>query len=392
MKTNLYIFLLLVLTAGSSKAQSLDYFVALAKENQPALQAERIKNKALETREHQYSALQDPMFSVGYNVTPNSMERVTASAMQNFSWFGTAKKQKEAARKGAQSSLYSLAAKENQLEIAVSDLYFDIQELTKQLTLQKEMLLTFESFEVLATNKLATSKGSMVDVARAEIEKNKASLQINIIELKISNLKEALNRMVQRAPNTPIDLVLIDDFVMVEEVALEEHPEMKAATTKQEEMELLTAVAKKEASPQLGIGVDYMQMNPIHHEFMPMVSLTIPIYRKKYRAIIEETTLLRKAYDQEKEALRIEHYRARDAVKSQLQQLGKERALYESQIDRLKKAKELLLTYYSTSGSDFEELIRLQQEENTYKNDLISAQTAYLKLNKEWEYLNSIAQ
>lgn len=392
MKTNLYIFLLLVLTAGSSKAQSLDYFVALAKENQPALQAERIKNKALETREHQYSALQDPMFSVGYNVTPNSMERVTASAMQNFSWFGTAKKQKEAARKGAQSSLYSLAAKENQLEIAVSDLYFDIQELTKQLTLQKEMLLTFESFEVLATNKLATSKGSMVDVARAEIEKNKASLQINIIELKISNLKEALNRMVQRAPNTPIDLVLIDDFVMVEEVALEEHPEMKAATTKQEEMELLTAVAKKEASPQLGIGVDYMQMNPIHHEFMPMVSLTIPIYRKKYRAKIEETTLLRKAYDQEKEALRIEHYRARDAVKSQLQQLGKERALYESQIDRLKKAKELLLTYYSTSGSDFEELIRLQQEENTYKNDLISAQTAYLKLNKEWEYLNSIAQ
>lgn len=392
MKTNLYIFLLLVLTAGSSKAQSLDYFVALAKENQPALQAERIKNKALETREHQYSALQDPMFSVGYNVTPNSMERVTASAMQNFSWFGTAKKQKEAARKGAQSSLYSLAAKENQLEIAVSDLYFDIQELTKQLTLQKEMLLTFESFEVLATNKLATSKGSMVDVARAEIEKNKASLQIDIIELKISNLKEALNRMVQRAPNTPIDLVLIDDFVMVEEVALEEHPEMKAATTKQEEMELLTAVAKKEASPQLGIGVDYMQMNPIHHEFMPMVSLTIPIYRKKYRAKIEETTLLRKAYDQEKEALRIEHYRARDAVKSQLQQLGKERALYESQIDRLKKAKELLLTYYSTSGSDFEELIRLQQEENTYKNDLISAQTAYLKLNKEWEYLNSIAQ
>lgn len=392
MKTNLYIFLLLVLTAGSSKAQSLDYFVALAKENQPALQAERIKNKALETREHQYSALQDPMFSVGYNVTPNSMERVTASAMQNFSWFGTAKKQKEAARKGAQSSLYSLAAKENQLEIAVSDLYFDIQELTKQLTLQKEMLLTFESFEVLATNKLATSKGSMVDVARAEIEKNKASLQIDIIELKISNLKEALNRMVQRAPNTPIDLVLIDDFVMVEEVALEEHPEMKAATTKQEEMELLTAVAKKEASPQLGIGVDYMQMNPVHHEFMPMVSLTIPIYRKKYRAKIEETTLLRKAYDQEKEALRIEHYRARDAVKSQLQQLGKERALYESQIDRLKKAKELLLTYYSTSGSDFEELIRLQQEENTYKNDLISAQTAYLKLNKEWEYLNSIAQ
>lgn len=392
MKNNIYIILFLLFLGGSSKAQELDYFVALAKENQPALRADRIKNEALETKEHQYSAFQDPLFSVGYNVTPNSMERVTASAMQNFSWFGTAKKQKEAARKELQSSLYSFVAKENQLEITVSNLYFDIQELTKQLTLQKEILRTFESFEVLATNKLATSRGSMVDVARAEIEKNKASLQIDIIELQISNLKEALNRMVQREPNTPIDIVLIDHLAMVAETALEEHPEMKAAIAKQEEMELLTAVAKKEASPQLGIGVDYMQMNPIHHEFMPMISLSIPIYRKKYRAKIEETALLKKAYDEEKEALKIEHYRARDAVKSQLEQLAKEKALYGSQIDKLKKAKELLLTYYSTSGSDFEELIRLQQEENTYKNNLISTQTLHLKLNKQWEYLNNIAQ
>lgn len=392
MKINIYITLFLLALGVKGQAQRLDYFIALAKENQPALKSEALRNKALETKENQFSAWQDPTISGGYNVTPNSMERINASVMQNFSWFGTAKKQKEATRKELESSLYSFAAKENQLELGVSNLYFDIQELSKQLELQKEVLKTYESFEVLTTNKLATSKGSMVDVARAEIEKNKALLEIDLIRLKIENLKEGLNRMVQREPHAAVDLVFVESVAFVTEADLNEHPEMKAATAKEEALELLTVVAKKEALPQLGIGLDYMQMNPIHHEFMPMVSLSIPIYRKKYKAKIEETAFLKEAYEMEKESLRIDHYRARSDVKSGLQQVVKEELLYKNQIEKLEKTKELLLTYYSTAGGNFEELIRLQQEENSYKNSLIRTQTVKLKLNKQWEYLNSISQ
>lgn len=389
---NSILVIFFLLTVGSSQAQSLDYFIDLAKENQPALQAERLRNQAIKTKENQYSAWQDPTISAGYNLTPNSMERMNASVMQNFAWFGTASKQKEAARKETESSIFSLEAQENQVAVGVSNLYFDLQELMLQKELQKEMRDTYASLEVLATNKLATTKGSMVDVARAELEKDKTVIAIELIDLKIINLKEALNRIVLRDPKAVIEIIPIQKFALIQEMNVEEHPELKAIQAKQEEMELLTIVAKKEAAPQLGIGLDYMQMNPTHHEFMPMLSLSIPIYRKKYKAKIEESSYLQKAYHMEKDQLRMEHYRARTAVKNELQQVEKERILYENQLLKLAKAKDLLLTYYSTVGSDFEEVLRLQQEENTYKNDLITNQTTYLKLNKQWEYLNLISQ
>src|SRR5690606_39907409 len=67
---------------------------------------------------------------------------------------------------------------------------------------------------------------------------------------------------------------------------------------------------------------------------------------------------------------------------------NKEIQLYENQQQKTQRLKELLLNYYSTSGIDFQEVIRTQQEEVTYETERVKAEVRLLKAAKEWEYVN----
>lgn len=376
--------------------QPLEHFISLAKENHPEIKTQKLQIEAVEKTVNQASAWQDPVLSAGYNVVPNSMERVSASLMQNFSWFGTARHQKEAASAFAKSESYHLLSTEKQIEIEVASVYFQILETEELQKTQKQNAALYDQLETYANHNLSSSRGTMVDVIRAQMAQDDAQTQTEILEQRQKALSQFLNSLTGRD---------LEEEVQVEPVlmrqpstrkSVESHPEVKAIGAKILSTNATAQAVQKETMPQFGIGVDYMRMDymdgkALRNEFMPMVSISLPIYRKKYNAKIAEAEHMAASYEFEKQAVQNKLLREQIQIENRLRETQMEMELYNKQIEKTEQAKTLLLNYYATSGNDFTEVIKLAQEELTYRTKWIETYTEALTLLRQWEYVNDFS-
>lgn len=389
---NKWLLILSLLLTAVLNGQSLEDFVDLALNNHPQIKSGDLKVQVMQSRENQMVSYDDPVLSAGYNVVPNSMEKFNISLMQNFSWFGTAKQQKLVAKLESTSEEYEFILLKRQIEVDVSSLYFQLQEMEQLIELQRENRDLYNHLETLATNNLSSTKGTMVDVIRAELAKENAILEIELLEQKRNSLKVSLNLLTGREPDMKIELIPVHFSGLKIESAVEQHPEISGVDAKIKGNEALKKAVQKESMPNLGIGIEYMRMEPDRNEFMPMLSVSVPIFRKKYNARMAETDLLKKSFEFEKEWTQNRLLRERNRVNTEISQAEAEMNLYDNQILKAAQAKELLINYYSSSGEDFQEIIRVQQEELNYKIQKIGAETRALQLAKEWEYLNDTSK
>ncbi|MCK7534995.1 MAG: TolC family protein [Marinilabiliales bacterium] len=134
--------------------------------------------------------------------------------------------------------------------------------------------------------------------------------------------------------------------------------------------------------PMMGVGLNYslisksqMSSSSMNGEdmVMPMVSFTLPIYRKRYNAMKTEADLLRSAaehnYTSTVNSLKAEFYNA-----FQLYQDAELRtALYEGQLILAARSLDLLLKAYSTSASSLADVLRMRQQINEYELKLVGS-------------------
>lgn len=392
MKKYWFLTLSVLLFSAVLKGQSLEYFVDLTIQNHPEVKAKNLQLEAFENREKQITSYDDPMLSAAYNVTPNSMEKFNVSLMQNFSWFGTAKHQRAAAKHASLSNSVGLNVYKEQLKITVSELYFQLYELEQLQKLQQQNINLFSYLSTLANNKLSTGSGTMVDVIRAEMAEENSQIEIEILKQKHRALSEKLNVLSGRKPSEKIETEAVLYSAVSPESDIANHLKVIEINHRIEESTEIIKATKKESAPVIGIGVEYMRMEPQRNEIMPMVSVSLPIFRKKYKAKIEEAELLGKSAQFEKEWIENQLIQERIFVKSEIVQAETEMDLYSGQIKKAKQAKDLLINYYSSSGERFEEIVRLQQEELNYQILQIQAETRALQLSKEWSFLNNASQ
>jgi outer membrane protein TolC len=149
---------------------------------------------------------------------------------------------------------------------------------------------------------------------------------------------------------------------------------------------LMEQKAKKMGQPMLGVGINYMinqkregntfMMNG-NDMFMPMVSFSIPIYRKKYNAMQSEARLMQEAGNQQtidlKNNLLVQY---RDFVQN-IDDAERRITLYKEQEVLSRKTAVLLLSAFTTSGTAFEEVIRMQGKVLDYGFKHIEAITDY---------------
>jgi len=134
----------------------------------------------------------------------------------------------------------------------------------------------------------------------------------------------------------------------------------------QKSMESRQQMVAKMRYPMIGIGIDYSLINKSDMStssmngkdmIMPMVSVTLPIYRKKYKAMIAEAELLGKAKAQEyiatSNTLQTEYFEA-----LQLYQDAERRMLlYADQYQLTSKTLDILISSFTTSGSGLNEIL-----------------------------------
>jgi cobalt-zinc-cadmium efflux system outer membrane protein len=391
--------------ACNIEGQPINNYYTIAAENNPELKAKYKEFEAAMQKIPQVSSLPDPNLSMGYFISPVETrlgpQNMRFSLTQMFPWFGMLKAQKNATTLMAESKYQAFLNTKNQLYSQVATAYYPLYELLKLKDIEQENIKILESYKNFANAKFENGKGSLVDVLRVDIMIKEAQTNLEILTKKEPALTSWLNSILNRKYDEKIvisnDLQIMELPIEYRKDSITANPILQELELKKQASEVAIEVARKQGLPKLGLGLDYVLVGKGMNNFpdsgkdiiMPMVSVSLPIFRKKHNAATKEAKLMQESYSFQKEAY---ENKLNGTYYKLVFELEKERdllKLYEGQVITLSKSLNLLFAYYSNANKDFEEVLRMQQELLKYqKMQLSSTSVFYIKL-AELDYLTA---
>ena len=120
---------------------------------------------------------------------------------------------------------------------------------------------------------------------------------------------------------------------------------------------------------------------------MPMVSVSIPIFRKKYNAAVKEAQLKQESLALQKEEFSNNLVSKYEDVWFEINKQDQLINLYNDQIKTTRQTLKLLTTSYANSGKEFEEVLRMQQELLMYEKKKAAAISQYKTSVARLEYV-----
>ncbi len=387
---NLFLFISLI-SGYEGNAQTLQSYQQTAAENNPGLQAKFKEFEAAMQKVPQVSSLLDPTFSFGYFIPKMGSQRATLSVSQMFPWFGTLEAQGDAAALMAEAKYQAFLDARNQLFFQVSAAFYPLFELNRWQRIERENIEILEAYKSVANTKFKNGMAPMVDVLRVDIMLKDAATNLEILNQKEKPLVATFNKLLNRDESAEVEIADSLEIEFVEnkirkDSLLAENPLIDALELKVQASKASEIAAQKQGLPKLGVGLEYMFMDKNSNGgmtdngkdvLMPMVSVSIPIFRKKYKAAEKEAQLMQESYSLQKEEtanMLVSNYETTWFELQRQQQLIE---LYDQQTRVSKQALNLLFSAYSNSGEQFEEVLRMQQQLLKYEQMKATAEVQY---------------
>jgi outer membrane protein TolC len=240
----------------------------------------------------------------------------------------------------------------------------------------------------------ASSGGSgLSDIYRIQIEMGELENNIALLKNQQNTLgarfNSYLNRPAQAVVSLP-DSVKPDSVGMnmlsVSDSMFTRNPMLGMLRYEQQSLAARTKMVKQMGLPMVGLGLNYTVINKSEMStsamngkdmVMPMLTVTLPIYRKKYKAMEAETKFMKIASEQNYQAttngLQTEYFEA-----LQLYQDGQRRMkLYDNQARLAQKSLDIMIKTFSSSGSGLTDLLRVRQQLLDYQFKQVEAVTDY---------------
>jgi len=391
--------LLILLTPQLTKAQSeLEAYLKTAAENNPGLKSKFKNYMAAMEKIPQVGALPDPNIAFGYFVSPVETrvgpQQFKASLTQAFPWFGLLNAKEDVATALAKSKLEIFEEAKSKLFYDVKSSYYNLYFIIKGIAITQENIDILFTFKQLALIKFEAGKASAVDELRvemeiADLENQLAYLQDSkyVMQVKFNNLLNVEDENEIISPETLWqDSLIITRSELMDTISSQNH-RIKEITHRILAWEEQKIVAKKMGKPDFMIGVDYTSVgqssNPALSSsengkdafMLPKVSISIPLYRKKYKAMVKEAAYKMEATSLEKED-KINHLSTLFEMGYKDFRDGNRRIkLYEAQLKLAKNALDILLAEYSTDSKNFEEVLRMERKVLKYELELDKARS-----------------
>ena len=393
-------------TAGVFAQDNLDNYLQIAAEENPKVKAAYAEYEAAMQQAPQVSSLPDPTLNAsafGNMETLMGTETANFQLMQMFPWFGTLGEKEDAANLMAEAKFQQYINVRNQLYFEVKSAYAQLYEVEKTIELQEENLEILDSYRELSLSGFRSGNSAMVNVVKIDIERNAANTEVELLKDQLRPLKANFNAMLNRAPEEIVaiqDTLIFNEDKTVEEenVFFEQHPTVLQFEKQQQSYKTRKEVARKEGLPMLGIGLDYTVMSRSsmampemngRDMLMPMVSVSLPIFRKKYSAMKKEAEFMAEGMEQEqimqKNELRTEY----EMTLYEISKAGKLLDLYEKQIQSSRQANELLVSAFSNATGGFEEVLQMNQDILLLKTQQLQAVKNGVTAQAKMDYLFS---
>jgi outer membrane protein TolC len=376
MKINFIVIIALLLTL-TVKAQSLSNYLQIASENNPELKAIQYKYESALEKVVEVGSLPNTTISVGYFVqeveTRVGAQKAKISASQMLPWFGTLNAKQESANFNAAAQLNNYDFAKRKLFLEVKSTYFELFELYQKERLLVENIEILKTFESLALNELENNRSTMVDVLKIRIEKNELLNQLNTVQENLNPKKIAFNLLLNRDENSEI---LVEESINISNIEdfkkeqISDNPKILQLENLKYASEKSELAIKKEGLPTIGIGLDYgfIENRAVENLedngkdiIMPMVTVSFPLFSKKYSSKQKQLQLEQKAIETTKVNTYNQLHTIFEKAKSKLINAKFSIATQIKNIDEAESAKKVLLAAYETSKIDFEQLLEIQQ-------------------------------
>ncbi|MDE3741075.1 TolC family protein [Maribacter polysaccharolyticus] len=397
-KTNKYLFLSLVLmlTISSFSQENLNNYLEIAANNNPALKAKFNDYMAAMEKVPQVGALPDPTVAFGYFIqspeTRVGPQRATFNLAQSFPWFGLLSAQEDVATEMAKAKYEDFENTKSNIFFEVKTAYYNYYFIEKAIEITKENIEILEVFKRLSLVKIEAGTASIVDELRVELELNdlenqlalfldtKDALQVNFNNLlDIDDTSEIVIPEVLWQEDIPLD-----QLKMLDEIYASNH-QIKSIEHKLNAFVNQEVVAKKQGLPKFNIGLGYTVVgenagssvaeNGKDAFMFPSVGVTIPLYRKKYKALIKEAQYLQEAEISRKVDKKNTLSSVYENINKDFNDGDRRIALNKRQSEIAKKVLDILITSYSTNAKDFEEVLRIERQMLKYELEYQKALT-----------------
>ena len=167
----------------------------------------------------------------------------------------------------------------------------------------------------------------------------------------------------------------------------------------QQSLEARKQMVTRMSYPMIGLGLNYSLINKSEMStsamngndmIMPMVTVTLPIYRKKYKAMQAEADFLKSANAQNYKAtfnsLQTEYYQAMQLYHDAQRRVK----LYADQYQLASKSLDIMFKSFASAGTDLIDILRVRQQTLDYEYRQIEAVADYNTAIAWLKKLNSI--
>lgn len=376
----------------------LNDYLKQAAEKNPALQAKFKKYMAAMEKVPQVNTLPDPQIAFGYFVSPVETrvgaQQAKVSLKQRFPWFGTLNAQEDHKTKLAQVKFREFEAMKVDLFYNVKKVWYDIYVLEKEIDFVEKQIEFYKSFQSIANTKVEAGKAKISDVIRINIRLDYLNNRLEDLQDKRAPLRVEFNKLLNRDENEEVEIAdSIDEASLPQEretiidSVIAANSELNVIRAQERAGESAIDLAKLKGYPGIGVALDYafvnertdMQVNDNGKNiFMPMLSFNVPIYRRKYNSMVKEEQLkldaVQEMYGDKMNNLEKSF---EDAIFA-YENAQKDIRLYNRLINQAQDAQSVLITSYSTAGSEFNQIVDFQEEILKYE---LKLEKARAKLN-----------
>lgn len=407
------------------QTDSLSAYLQTAARNNPSVQQRWSDYQAALQKVPQVGSLPDPDLNLGFFLQPMELpggnQVADLQLMQMFPWFGVLKNAKDEMGLMAKAALASVQEAKLQVFYEVRTTWYALYQNREQRLLTQRNLDLLRQLERLARSRYGSGTsigvvsagstpepaqptggngGGMSGMAAANPSAASATAPMTVPgmpstglselyalqsdELELTNRLESLddayqnlqfrfNKLLNRSEKAEVVLpeTLDDVFQAPVDSALQQNPMLEMLRFERASLEARRKMSERMGYPMVGVGLKYsvLAKNPASTSMMngqdmlmPMLSVSLPIYRKKYKAVQQETEWRRTATEQNVEALTNQLQTDFHDALLNLRDAQRRQQLYDGQRPLTEKAYQLQLKRFAASSGTLAELMSLSRQ------------------------------
>ncbi len=402
MKNNNFKYICLILFISLSftgmSQNYLDGYLTEAAQNNSGIKSAFDAYQAALEKVPQVGALPDPQVTFGYFIQPIETrvgpQKARISATQMFPWFGTLGAKKDVATQMAKSKYEGFEEEKSKLFYNVKSAYYNLYFNQKAVGITLENIHILNTFRKLALIKVESGMASSVNVLRVEMEiadlENQLALlkdNYKVLQTGFNNLLNVDNNREVTQPDSLENKNLNLSYEAVLDSIRTDNHQLKQLDFMISSYQNQATVAEKAGMPNVALGFDYLMIGKSSNPALsasesgkdaivfPMVGITIPLYRKKYTAMVKEAAWLQQSTEEGKVNKTNLLETTFEKANRDYQDADRRIALFNGQRKRADKALNILQTAYETDGKNFEEVLRMERQLLKYKLELEKARS-----------------